>query len=1043
MRRLNVIFIMLAICFYANAQRYVEINHYNEYSGMSQRYVTGALQDSCGLMWFGTWNGLDRYDGYGFTNFKSQPGDGCNTVSDRIRNTTLSNAGNIWCIIDDQCFLFDTKNCKYIDVIGSFLRDKKLASKVSFVRSLDDGTSWIAYNNGVCLEVNDANPIATKQLRLYAKGQKIEMIRRDEMGNIWVLCDKKAYLFYGHKGKTFANHLRFLDSNTDKTWLMDAEGNLFYVERPTDEADSPQLKHAQMLTESGKTDIKLSPIMAAKHINDHQTALLTYGDVYLLNTQTGEVRPTGLAEQLRTSYIDSSQNLWGVTTKGTVLSLNIRDFSVKRYGNLDEMDEICIYEDANQRIWIIGNHGNIHYVSPDGTLNTDYENLRTTLKNTHSIDKEGNLWLISNNGLFKLSFAKTTYKMLPQDVVGQIRCLFKDATDRYWVTCRDDKTVRLFDRNMHLMGYLTPEGRLSSAYSSFGDAVYCITQTRNGDFWLGTKPNGIYHLKPQNDAQFAVKHYIPQPDKKGSLNNGNVYDICQDRKGHLWIATLDGGINYIPDPEAAMPEFFNMNYGLKDYPSQCNRARRVVITHDNRLLVATTKGLVCGDLNKMKMQNGQLIMSFKLHTRTATDPNSLSSSALLDIIEDTQHRIFVCTESGGINQILSNDVMNDSINCRHFNVFNGFPTDVALSITENNGNFLVVSNEKLIIFKPDNNNYVEFDFSSPQSEFVFSDAHPQQMSDGKWLFGLQNGACFMDINAMSKGAFVPTLAITGISVQGGTTQYGVSKLDTITLKPNERNITIHFAALYFTDIEQINYAFSFGDDNANWNHIGKNHSATFLDLRPGTYKFRVRSTNNHGEWANNVRTITVIVSKKFSETIWAKLLLTLLFLAFAGIALYTYLYIKRINREKSEALEQYLDLLNKMESHEETVQTAENAEPEASPKNAEHDEFMRKIVAFVEENMENSDINLDAMADAMATSRSGLNRKMKQILGITPVEFLRRARIERASRLLKDTTKTINEIALDCGFSDQNYFGKCFKALKGMSPSDFRSSLKQ
>ena len=83
-------------------------------------------------------------------------------------------------------------------------------------------------------------------------------------------------------------------------------------------------------------------------------------------------------------------------------------------------------------------------------------------------------------------------------------------------------------------------------------------------------------------------------------------------------------------------------------------------------------------------------------------------------------------------------------------------------------------------------------------------------------------------------------------------------------------------------------------------------------------------------------------------------------------------------------------------------------------------------------------MNINDMASAAATSRSGLNRKMKELMGITPADFMREARMKKACKMLKETDESITEIAFSCGFSDAKYFSKCFKASIGVSPTDYR-----
>ena len=104
------------------------------------------------------------------------------------------------------------------------------------------------------------------------------------------------------------------------------------------------------------------------------------------------------------------------------------------------------------------------------------------------------------------------------------------------------------------------------------------------------------------------------------------------------------------------------------------------------------------------------------------------------------------------------------------------------------------------------------------------------------------------------------------------------------------------------------------------------------------------------------------------------------------------------------------------------------------------DPFMQRVMLFVEENLPNSDADISAMAAACAVSRSVLQRKMKQLMGVTPIDFLREARIKKACRLLRETDLAIVDIAYRCGFSDPKYFSKTFKTSVGKSPSEYKSA---
>lgn len=102
---------------------------------------------------------------------------------------------------------------------------------------------------------------------------------------------------------------------------------------------------------------------------------------------------------------------------------------------------------------------------------------------------------------------------------------------------------------------------------------------------------------------------------------------------------------------------------------------------------------------------------------------------------------------------------------------------------------------------------------------------------------------------------------------------------------------------------------------------------------------------------------------------------------------------------------------------------------------------MRQFVSFVESNLSNSDVTIDDIATACAVSRTGLHRKVKHLIGMSPMEFLREARMRKANTLLTNTHKNVSQIAYECGFSDPKYFSKCFKASTGQTPTEYKNAL--
>jgi len=180
------------------------------------------------------------------------------------------------------------------------------------------------------------------------------------------------------------------------------------------------------------------------------------------------------------------------------------------------------------------------------------------------------------------------------------------------------------------------------------------------------------------------------------------------------------------------------------------------------------------------------------------------------------------------------------------------------------------------------------------------------------------------------------------------------------------------------------------------------------------------------------------VRPTFWETGWARLLYFLVFVAVVGAILYTRSYIRRIKQQQRETHEAYLKLLDAHNSVAEP-QTIERQEQETLAKATPQDDaFMKRVMKFIEEHIGDPDISIGDLAEAAATSRSGLNRKMKSLMGVTPIDFIREARIQKACTMLAQGL-AVNDVAYSCGFSDPKYFAKCFKADKGMTPTEFKA----
>lgn len=817
------------------------LQHYDEHNGLAQRWATQIIQGDDGYIWVSTWNGLDRFDGYEFVNFKSTDKGGYGLPTDRISDMWKLKSGDLLCLVDYKLFVFNTRNYQFTNILEQLEKKNHTQYLIKYAYPQKDGTIWV-----ICQD-----------------GQRISMAERDLSGT---------------------SRLR----------------------RQTDFPEPP--------------------------------------------------------------------------------------FAPARFVSLPG------YE--------------MKYASYSMT------------------DKAGNDWYRSNYGIYKAHKYTRQYKPFPVQKENEARCFLRDDKGRLWVSCKENKCLMLFDAREQLVGFVTPNGKLTKSPSSFGAAVYCMFQDKDGILWLGTKPDGLFRLQ-ENGGSFAVCNYKYEQNGN-SINENAIYDVKSDAYGRMWIASFSRGVLCFDSRSGRFHSF--RNYPFDTF----SLARDLIITKDNVLLAATTGGLVVADISGRDLSK----VKFHTHVHDYNRSSSLNNNATMSLFQSSGGTIYVATESGGINRVSGSNLLSDQLEFTHLDLQNGFPSDVVLSLFEYRNAIWAVCNNMLVKITLDGE-YEQFDVGFFKKVFRYSDAKPLPLGGGKWLLGLLTGAMVLDLDHLHRSEYVPPVVITGYAVNGGNTIHVGRDCDTLRLMPSERNVSIHFAALDFTASERLEYAFNVNDGI--WNHLQKNHAATFLNMEPGTYRLCIRSTNHDGVWVNNDKVFTIVVEPTIWETSAAKMLYVCLFLLLLWAGFRIYQYVRSI-KTKNKHLEAYLAIINARSENRGQTDVAEKEEQEMQILEtaqilASDDAFMKRVVSFVEAHLGDADVNIGDMADAAATSRSGLNRKMKAILGITPKDFLCEVRIQKACQLLKDKTLSVNDVAYMCGFSDSRYFSRAFKAKMGVTPSEYRVSV--
>ena len=248
MKTLYVFLLCLYTSLTVAAQPLCQIKHFSVNSGLSQGVVVNIMQDKKGFLWFATWNGLNKFDGYTFKNYKAFPGDGCTLTTNRFSYITESKDGDIWCkSYDNRAYLFDIQTEKFIDILLPIESSLQQTNTVSNIYTLNKGITWITCEQGYAFRINEQTCKEGKDIILYSsfnqnlKGNKIFDIYEDSDGDEWIMTDKGVTIIgkkrinsdYPFKMVKEYNKRIYLISTSGKIAIYDPKnGNIKFQELP-------------------------------------------------------------------------------------------------------------------------------------------------------------------------------------------------------------------------------------------------------------------------------------------------------------------------------------------------------------------------------------------------------------------------------------------------------------------------------------------------------------------------------------------------------------------------------------------------------------------------------------------------------------------------------------------------------------------------------------------------------------------------------------------------------------------------------------------
>nr|WP_044654145.1 hybrid sensor histidine kinase/response regulator transcription factor [Bacteroides acidifaciens] len=905
MKRLITLSFILLAAIVIIAQPICQVKHFSVSDGLAQGVVMSILQDRKGLVWFSTWNGLNKFDGYTFKTYKTSQESAYAFGSNRMGIISESRYGDIWCpTYDGQACLFDVETEKFIDVLQPIERSTKQTNYVTRIYSLKKGIAWILCENGYAFRVDEQLCKKGEGITLYAtsshnlKGDQIVNVYQDSEEDEWILTDKGISII-GKKTLDTDFPFQFITQIKETIYLIAENDKLAKYDFHT-----KKLKFVDIPYPHGK-------INNVTALGKEMLALGTDNGLILYSTREDSFRQidirtaTQFSNYVETVYQDHFGELWIFSKDPGIIHINLTTnekehlFTPKeeliKHGRKSRK---LIFEDKAENLWLLPTEGNFCYYDRKEKnlkpLLTDINNPKSIfspLVRSYTLDNQGNCWFATARGVEKLCFFPQSYQFNLTDYEAETRAFLRDSNSRLW-TASKSNYIQIYAPDGTLEGYLSAQGNIVKEKQPFYNGVYSILEDKNNNIWLGTKDIGLFQLRKTGTNHYSIHHFEHQPDNPYSLSSNSIYAIYQDSRNHIWVGCYGGGLNLLTQAKDGKISFIHGNNELRNYPIAYGmKVRNIAEAPGGVILVGTTNGLLTFSNNFERLEE----IKFYRNIRRPGDKNSLSANDIMHIYTDKNQTTYIISFTGGVNKVISEKLLSENIRFKNYDKNNGLASDLALSMIEDTQNQLwVVSEIALSKFNPVKETFENYELSSIYQEFNFSEAIPVINARNQIVLGTDKGFLEVSPEKMRKSGYVPPIVFTGLKIQGHSTDYSIDNLKELELEPSQRNVTFQFAALDYVNPKGILYAYRLQGLEEEWNEADNNRSASYINLPAGKYQLQVKSTNSDGVWTDNVRTMSVHVLPTFWETYWAWLLYFILFILFTGTIVYVLFYIYRL-----------------------------------------------------------------------------------------------------------------------------------------------------
>jgi len=811
--------------------------------GLSQSTVNYIIQDRKGFMWFATFDGLNKYDGYTFKTYKHIEND----------SSSLSHNGVVYLYEDKNGFIWVINNadeglCKFDPETEKFIRykhnpdDSTSISSNTVYHLMQDSRDniWICTNNALNLlienKIGDKITESFKRFDISSIEGRFTKIHEDRNGNLLLFAN---YVYnFDRESNTIKRASKILKPATEiyeitsitedkagNLWLGTMEGiiKLVYDEQT-------QSYQQAVLNKANATP------------NSRNYALIDHKDRIWIATNTNGLFQYNEEEDRLINFLNDETDLNSISDN-TIFSLFIDRFGILWIGTFSH--GLCKYDLHKKQFH--------HFKSIPGDKNTLSGDVISSIHST----TPGELWigLDKDGGVNRLIFRDNKdpkviyYKHNPEDnnTIGgnNTLCLVQRKNGEVWLGSAFGVISKIIPEKAG-----TNEAPIIKRYPKYS-WTFSIYEDSEGTIWGGTWEDGLWKYKDKTDT---FVYFRNDPNNPSSLCDNIIWAIAEDNTGNLWIGGHGKGLSILPAKEKnkSNPEFINFKHEEGNLQSLSNNTINAFFQdHTGTMWIGTAGGLnkvIKKDNNFSNIDTDNELEFFSYHIK-----DGLPSEGIVGIVEDNNGNLWLSTLNG----------------VSKFNVSE-------CSFT----------------------NYTESD--GLQSDEFWHNAYFKD-KNGRIYFGGQNGFNTFYPDSIKANPFIPNVVITDIKLFNKSVKIGekingdviiskpISETSQIVLSHKNNILSLEFAALHYTRPDKNRYAYKMEGFDKEWIETSADRRfTTYTNLDPGKYIFRVKGSNNDGIWNEEGTSLKIIVTPPFWKTIWFRFSLTVLII----LAIYTIHFVK-------------------------------------------------------------------------------------------------------------------------------------------------------